>query len=136
MKKILLFIFLLSGSFGYSQLNSKATFYKDNQPDLYKSVRDRASDKWGNDYQMVVYEINQQIDAFDKVRVLLQNEGADSEILLISMRKWSDDEAKFDRFISMLDDEPAKESIWTLWFDWQMVVYEYETQSKAKSYID
>ena len=136
MRKTLLFVFLLSASFGYSQLNSTASYYKENQPDLYKAVKDRASNNWENDYQMVVYEINQQMDAFDKVRNLFQAKGTDHELLLISMRKWTDDEAKFDRYFLMSQDEVAETNIWNLWFDWQMVIYEYETQSKAKSYID
>lgn len=137
MKRIILsLIFVLSSVNGFAQLNSSAEFFKENLPGAYEAIKDRATDKWKTDYEMVLYEINNQAEAFYEVRELFSGEDLDQGILFSAMKKWTDDEDKFVKYFNMTEEEVSIVDVFSLWFDWTMVIYEYENQVKAKSFID
>ena len=46
------------------QLSSDASFLKKHNPEDYTGFKDFAVKKWGDDYEMIVEEINEQIEAF------------------------------------------------------------------------
>ena len=85
---------------------------------------------------MILYEINNQAEAFYKVRELFLGEDLEQGILFSAMKKWTDDEDKFVKYANMTEEEVAEVDVFSLWFDWTMVIYEYENQVKAKSFID
>lgn len=137
MKRLILsLIFVLSSVNGFTQLNSSAEFFKENLPGAYEAIKDRATDKWETDYEMILYEINNQAEAFYKVRELFLGEDLEQGILFSAMKKWTDDEDKFVKYANMTEEEVAEVDVFSLWFDWTMVIYEYENQVKAKSFID
>lgn len=110
MKKLLIIIALLFTAVSHGQLNAEAKvlaaseqFQKD-----YNIIKTNAQERWGSDYEMVVYEINKQSKAlFRLLDLIKQVEEGDVEydILVDALARWE--------------------------YDYEMVVYEYEKQVEA-----
>ena len=70
MKKIILTaIIILTFQYTNAQLNANAKFFKKESTKLYNPIKDAAIKKWGTDNSMVVYMINNQCDALNKLMV-------------------------------------------------------------------
>lgn len=110
MKKILFTIILLLTAFMVAGqgLNKEAEMLKNaSDTELYESIKKRALNKWGSDYDMVVFEINKQAKSLLKFYQEMQKWEEDSpeyEILIRAYQKWGE--------------------------DYDMVVYEYTKQLK------
>tara|TARA_B100000282_G_C31625215_1_gene441244 strand:+ start:91 stop:516 length:426 start_codon:yes stop_codon:yes gene_type:complete len=141
MKRLILtLIFVLSSVNVFTQLNSYAEYYKEYLPGAYEAIKDRATDIWETDYEMILYEINNQAEAFYKVQELFVEEDLEEEIMLSAMIKWTNDEDELLEYLYMIEEGIAEDDVFSLlfslWFDWTMVIYDYENQVKAKSFID
>lgn len=90
-------------------------------PDVYEAVKTRAIDKWDDDHEMIVYEINNQIDCYV---FLMRIEDIDDVILTKYLLKWSDEP---DAILADLDYFDSYS------IDWEMVKYEYNNQVAAKN---
>lgn len=66
MKKITILIALIViAQFGFSQaLCSDAQILKKDMPELYSGIYDRAVEEWGSDAAMILWEINNQSEAY------------------------------------------------------------------------
>ena len=70
MKKLILTaIIILTFQYASAQLNANAKFFKEKSTKLYNPIQDAAIKKWGTDNSMVVYMINNQCDALNKLMV-------------------------------------------------------------------
>jgi len=116
-----------------AQLNSQANYIKKNYPEQYeKNIKVHAIEKWGNDFQMVVYSINQQSESLHSL--IMTFEPSNTNILFQSVLKWSQS-GYSDKNETIFRDMKTFEynSALMLHCDWQMVKYEYDNQVKAKS---
>lgn len=98
----------------YGQLNSSATFLKENRAESYKDIKFMAVLKWDNNHNMIIHEINKEADAKLEVGKITKDANYDEELLLNAMVKWSETIGG------------------KLYYDYSMVVYEYKKQIKAK----
>ena len=70
MKKLILTaIIILTFQYTNAQLNANAKFFKEKSAKLYNPIKDAAVKEWGTDNSMVVYMINKQCDALNKLMV-------------------------------------------------------------------
>lgn len=135
MKKIIiLFMILLSASIAKADgLNSNASYIKDKYSDDYSTtLRKHALDKWNDDYEMVVYMINEQADAL--VELINEFKSDNTSIVYKAIQKWSYD--GYDSWNIQKFKEITTfnlESLIPLHCDWEMVKYEYDNQVKAKN---
>lgn len=137
MKKLALIpILLLSFSVlanAQQNLNSNASYIKSHFPNAYKNtLRQRALNKWKTDYEMVVYEINQQ--ANDLVKLTQEFKSDYTNIAFRAIEKWSVKNYKSSniRAFKKIKTFSLKNLI-KLHCDWEMVKYEYDNQVKAKN---
>ena len=135
MKRVFLVLTILLVSFLVQAkgLNSNASYIKKNYPDEYEnSLKKHALEKWNDDYEMVVYEINNQADALVE---LIENFKSDyTNIAFKAIQKWSID-GFINTNITIFKEFKTfglKELI-RLHCDWGMVKYEYENQIEAKN---
>lgn len=115
----LLFFILLPISLLGQELKVEAQYLKSENQDIFNSIKEYAVNKWDQDHNMIVYEINQQSEAF--INVMKTASGSDLEtqkILLSAIDKWSEKKTK---------DFAKNPTI-----DWKMVDYEVKRQVKAK----
>lgn len=97
MRKLLLLL-LIAPTFCFAQLSEQSQSKKANKPQLYSIIKDFALAKWGDDYNMASYEINQQVGAQDYIISLLTNhftnphDNLDFTLLLKSVFKWEKSE--------------------------------------------
>jgi len=118
MKKVIIIFFILISSISYCQeLNSSAIILKNDKTDSYEAIKSFAKSKWNDEYDMVLYEINKQAEAFFEVLRLFEN---NKEIFSQSIRKWGDNITA-----SNLLKNPT--------VDWSMVLYEMKKQIKSKN---
>jgi hypothetical protein len=115
MKKIVLILVLAIGMvanmFG-QELNVAAKSLKTTE--FYPDIKKFSVEKWGNNHEMVVYEINNQSDAVIKmIKILNDKKNLDREVFLKALGKWAD---------------LKKHTV-----NFEMVVYEYKEQMKAKT---
>lgn len=128
MKKLLILLLFLP-LFGFSQLNSRAQVIKENSPRLYETIKKYSENKWNDDYQMVIYTINKQADAFMDIGILMEDDNFDGKIWFNAIMKWADNPSKFERLFN--DDKP-EEAFETIIIQWDMVLYTYKKQLEAK----
>ena len=112
---------MLAITFGMNaQLNENATSFKslcETDTDCsYKKIRTFAVNEWNTDHEMVVYCINKQCNALDKLADIINSKNYDQEIVLSAMEEWE----------SVINGITC--------YDWSMVVYTYNKQIKNKDY--
>jgi hypothetical protein len=127
MKKLLLLL-LIAPVLGYGQLNSNAKLIKENMPTLYETIKKYSESKWDNDYEMIVYTINNQADAFAEISRLMSADDFDQNIWYSSVVKWAENPSKVKEEFS----NGNSDIIFTSIIQWDMVLYNYENQIKAK----
>ena len=127
MKKLLLFL-LIAPVLGYGQLNSNAKLIKENMPTLYETIKKYSESKWDNDYEMIVYTINNQADAFAEISRLMSANDFDQNIWYSSVVKWAENPSKVKEEFS----NGNSDIIFTSIIQWDMVLYNYKNQLKAK----
>ena len=98
-------------------LNSNAKKLKVDNFELYSKIKSSASEKWGNNYEMVVYRINNQITALYEIDNITHSPGYDEDLMVSAVVKWS----KFNG-----NDEIISS-------DYEMILYTYRNQIKAKN---
>jgi len=126
-------LILIPYSLFAQELESQASYIKDNYPDDYQTtIRKHALEEWGNDFSMVVYEINKQSEAlFELVNAF---ESDNTNIAFRAIQEWS-----IDGYLSSNIEKFKKiktfsvENLIKLHCDWSMVKYEYDKQVKAKN---
>lgn len=100
-------------------LNNSAILLKESSNEklnaIYQDIKNAAEDKWGSNYSMILYTINQQGNAFSDVMTAPKRPDYDESIMTEAINKWC---SKEDNKIKC---------------DWVMVMYEYNKQLKAKS---
>jgi hypothetical protein len=101
-----------------SMKNGKYVDLKDGGIGLYQAVKTFSVNKWKDDHQMVLHEINQQIDSVIQFIELSARKETDLTILVKSLEKWS--------------DKKPQDSFFTSSTNWRMVMHEYKTQIEAK----
>lgn len=99
-------------------LNINGKSIRNGTPELYEAIKTFAINKWAQDHNMVLHEINTQSDAFIKFTEIMKSK-PDEVIVMTAMKKWS------DNFNPSVLANPT--------LDWRMVVHEIETQIKAKN---
>ncbi len=97
-------------------------FIKEGFSDYHGQIVKEANKKWGNDYEMVSYEIKNQCEALYKMLHLEKPERMTKdtflEIQTIAMSKWGEFNEE-NKIIKM---------------DWEMALY--ETQNQIKAYLE
>ncbi len=135
MKKLILFLLITSVSpiILAQQLNSNASFIKRNYPAEYSHILKKyALEKWNDNYEMVVYMINNQADALDGL--INEFKSNNTHILYKAIQKWSyegyksSNIEKFDKLKIV-----NLKQLLSLQCNWEMVKYEYDNQVKAKN---
>jgi hypothetical protein len=135
MKKTMFLLFLsIIAIPGITQeLEANASYIKEKYPtDYANTIRKYAMKEWGDDFQMVVYAINQQADAL--VALVDEFESDNTTVAYNAILDWS-----YDGYKSQ-NQEKFKaikvfglEQLLKLHCDWTMVKYEYDNQVKAKN---
>lgn len=120
MKKILIVLVLLTAStlVFADGLNGYAESIKDAAPETYNAIATRAILEWGSDHAMIVWEINQQCEAFIEGMTLFDK---DRELFVKCVLEWCDDR------------DAVQEDIMTASIDWRMVIWEFNRQYGAKN---
>ena len=100
--------------------------------DYTATIRKYAVQEWGDDYQMIVYEINKQCDAL--VDLVNEFKSENTNIAYKAILEWSQDgyETKNSQEFQKIKVFGV-EQLLKLHCDWQMVKYEYDKQAKAKN---
>lgn len=114
-------------------LNSNASYIKKNYPTEYEqTLKKHALQKWNDDFEMVVYMINNQADAL--IELIDEFEGDNTNIAFKAIQKWSIDGYKSSNIekFKKISTFGLKQLI-SLHCDWEMVKYEYDNQVKAKN---
>ncbi|GAH43762.1 unnamed protein product, partial [marine sediment metagenome] len=95
------------------------------------TVKRHAQEEWGNDFQMVVYEINNQADALGELVEAFKSEF--TTIVLNAIISWSINGFESSK-MALLKELTVFElsQLIKMHCDWQMVKYEYDNQVKAK----
>lgn len=135
MKKTILILtaMLISVLIHAQGLNSNASYIKDSlQLDYEQTIRKHALVEWGDDYSMVVYEINKQADAlFELIKIFESN---NTNIVFKAIQEWSIDGYKSDNITNFKELKTfGLKQLIKLNCDWSMVKYEYDKQVKAKN---
>lgn len=116
-----------------SSLNSNARYIKDNFPNEYENnLKKHAIDKWEDNFNMAVYEINKQADAL--FSIINKFESENTKIALKAIEKWTYEgfEKSNKEKIKSIDTFEIKQLI-NLHCNWSMVEYEYDKQVEAKN---
>lgn len=118
MKRIfILFLFLFSFSVQSQELSPQAKSLKDSKTETYNAVKNFAINKWEDDHDMIVYEINKQTESlFEALKLSESN----MSIFSKALNKWGD---------NINAENVLKNST----IDWSMVTYEMKKQIKAKN---
>ena len=98
-----------------AQLNSEAQLLKDKLPEEYNLIKLLASEKWEGNHEMMVYVINNQAKAFIEVTEIMKASNYDKDILGKSLLKWN----------KLIKGKKC--------YNWEMVLYMYKNQLKAKN---
>lgn len=115
MKKILLVLALMVTAVSFGQLNDEAQFFKSSDSDSYECIKNLAVEKWNDDHEMIVHEINKQSKSKMEFLEGIRDKDQDGplvKIALKAMKKWG--------------ETPCT-------IDWEMTLYEYNKQIKAAS---
>lgn len=137
--KTILFILMIAPICLFGQLNKQASGLKESWPNVYESIKYESVKKWGTDYEMTLYRINNQSESLVKLMYLTRSASFDHNIFFTAVGKWCDkDEESYNLII--FDESKKQKSaqdiinkMFELRCDWEMVEYEYNNQIKAKS---
>lgn len=137
MKRIF-YILLILPIISFGQLNRQADGLKDNMPSVYQSIKYEAVKKWDTNYEMTLYEINQQSEELMKLMYLSRTADFEYTIYLTAIGKWVDEKEEPYNLTIFADAKKCKtrseiiNKLFELRCNWQMVKYEYGLQLKAK----
>lgn len=126
-------IFISVNQLHAQELDSSAKYIKENFEADYKfSIRKHALSKWGEDFNMVVFEINKQSEAL--INLVSEFESKNTSIAYNAIIKWSIEghESENDLIFKAIEKFSIK-NLLKLNCDWSMVKYEYDKQVKAKN---
>ena len=103
-------------------------------PDGYEIIKAMAIDEWGSDHSMVLYEINNQCDAAVEIITILFDKG-DLMLFAKAVNGWSIEGTAIQNIDTVIlwTEGADTGSIFTLFVDWSMVLYEYNKQMSAAS---
>ena len=126
-----LFIILTASMLFGEGLGTNAQNIKKLSPDGYEIIKARAIDKWGDDHNFVLYEINEQIDSLVEVIELLADNG-DPMIFINVVIMWSVNGtgARNANIIDRWVETGDFSNVFLLAVDWYEVLYEYEIWSQ------
>lgn len=114
-------------------LKGNASMIRSDYPDEYqKTIRQHAINEWGNEHDMVVYEINKQADAL--IELINSFESNNTNIAASAIEKWSisgHKRANMRKFKNM--NTFNLDNLIKLHCEWDMVKYEYDKQVEAKN---
>ena len=125
-------ILLISTTFAQG-LNANASYIKKNYPIEYENIlKKQALKKWGTNYEMVVYMINNQADAL--FGLIKSFKGENTNIAFEAIQKWSIDGYKASNIAAFKKIKTfGLKQLIPLHCNWEMVQYEYDNQVKAKN---
>ena len=134
MKNLFLTLVILSVSSAFfAQLISNASHIKNNYPTEYEqTLKKHALQKWDDDYEMVVYMINNQAD--DLIKLIDEVKTDNTNIAYKAIQKWSIEGYKSSNIekFKKINTFGLKQLL-PLHCDWEMVKYEYDNQVEAKN---
>ena len=96
-------------------LNETAKYFKENDIEKYNKIKTFAEQNFKGDHEMMIYVINQQFDSMIELGELSIKHDFDKKLMLTIMSAW----------YVMINDK--------IIYDYEMIVYEYKNQLKAKS---
>lgn len=96
---------MLSKEFEDVELSETEEFVQQKQRDIEAEIKAYAKKKWPDDYEMQVYEFNNQMEAYEQIRNLFSAPDYNESILFKALAKWGQ--------------------------DYEMVIYEYDNQLEA-----
>lgn len=132
LSKTFFFLVVVPFTINAQGLNANASYIKDNYSSDYEAtLKKYALNEWGNDFSMVVYEINKQADAL--FQLIDEFKSENTNVAFGAIQKWSR-EGYLNSNISLfkkMDTFGLKELL-KLHCDWSMVKYEYDKQVEAK----
>jgi hypothetical protein len=114
-------------------LDFNASYIKKNYPTEYEqTLKKHALEKWKDDFEMVVYMINNQAD--DLIDLIDEFESDNTNIAFKAIQKWSYEGYKSSNIekFNQINSFGLKQLI-PLHCDWEMVKYEYDNQVEAKN---
>ena len=112
----------------FAQLDKYGEHFKTNNPASYEVIKTHAVEKWGNDFEMVVFQINKQSKACYDFFQLMKEPNMDADLALNAILKW-----RYDGYSTINGDLLEQQRLLELHVDWVMVLYDYEKQLKAKN---
>lgn len=130
-KKISILLIFITCVFA-AELNSNAKYIKNEYPEAYENIfKKHAKEKWEDDYEMAVYNVNQQADAL--FSLVDKFESSNTKILVEAMLKWSYDGYKKSNAqkIKKIDGISIGNLV-NLHCKWKMVEYRYDNQVESK----
>ncbi len=111
----------------FAQLDEYGEHFKTNLPASYEVIKTHAVEKWGDDYTMVIYQINKQSKACYELFQVFEKDH--TKILWNAIIRWS-----YEGYKDYNTDLMNKGGdLLTLRVDWVMVKYDYDKQVKAKN---
>lgn len=115
------------------KLNSNAHYIKMNHTTQYEqTLKKYALAEWGDDFSMVVYEINKQADAL--FALINEFKSKNTQITFKAIQEWSINGYKSRNSELFKKMETFNlENLLKMHCDWSMVKYEYSKQVKAKN---
>ena len=135
MKKfiIILTVVLTSAVASSQGLKDNAKYIKDTYPVEYETtIKKQALSKWGDNYSMVVYEINKQSNSLVKLIDVFKSDN--TNIVYKAILKWSVDGYKDSNNMVFSELKTFSfEDLLKMNCNWSMVLYEYNKQVKAKN---
>ena len=127
MKKLLILLFfVLCSDLNSQSLSDYASALKEKQPKIYNTIRTMAVEEWGDNHQMILFQINEQVKAMIDVT---QKPDLDMQILFKAMKNWSDNPQKITELVL----EEKVNELFQQRMNWMMIKFEYEEQLKAKN---
>lgn len=135
MKKVILAVLIFISIPSFSQLNKFAEITKEDYPEGYQVMKKRAITEWPGNHEMIVYEINQQCEAFYSLLEKFANP-IEGELMLTmqAIHNWTDENFKDETlscFTNLADDENPINSLLKLKVNWRMAEYEFKKQLSA-----
>lgn len=127
MKSIILTLLTITALSASGQIDQYGQHFQDKAPEAYNIIKQHAVEKWVDNYEMVVYEINGQCKACYNVLHSFEKEHV--AILYNAVLKWSYD--GYEAANKAIMNDP-KASLYGLHCNWEMIEYEYNNQVKAK----
>ena len=117
-KNILTTLLLIISFTASAQLNETAKRVKSNLPIDYELLKKYAENKWNDDYEMIVYTINNQAEAMLEMVELKRESDYDEGLMVAAFLKWKDKSIEIEG---------------EYFVDYEMLVYTYKNQLEAKN---